>query len=204
MNDTLIVMSTLVVAIATVAYVIFTWQLLRESRSQRVSASRPRVAFFPRRAKDRMYWVVQNYGGSPACNIEILLDHQVLYGDFDVIQDIGFLKYPIHLLAPGKEIEAEFTLSDQRPNPSEGVMPWNVIQPPVVGGTIQYRGVDRSKRRLSEGEDEYQERFSFDVRNLEMLDLEVTKKQERVDIGELMAQGEWDKVREMGKGDNPV
>ncbi len=104
---------TMVVALATVAYVVLTWSLVSETKKLREVQTEPKISAIIQPREEWLNFIdliIQNIGLGPAYNIQFQVDP-----DFEEegrsfkLSDIGFIKNGLRYLAPNQKLQTYLT-----------------------------------------------------------------------------------------------
>lgn len=107
------VIFTVVVALATVAYVALTWSLVIETKKLREVQTEPKVSAIIQQDERYINWVnliIQNIGLGPAYNLrfKVVPDFEEKEREFKV-SEIGFIQNGLRYLAPNQKLQTFLT-----------------------------------------------------------------------------------------------
>jgi len=111
--------ATIVIAIATTIYVIFTWQLMNETRKMRKVQSEPIISIFYEQREGCGCWidlVIKNIGLGAAYNLKFNIIPDFLCGigpDTKNLSKLNIIEKGIPYLAPGQEYRFLLTILDK-------------------------------------------------------------------------------------------
>jgi hypothetical protein len=100
------------VAIATIAYAILTWFLVRESKRSREAQFNPLVVVSMHPRDNWINWIdmrIENLGGSPALNIRFDVKTDFEYAQGKKLSEMSLIKKGLPYLAPKQSLQFFFT-----------------------------------------------------------------------------------------------
>ncbi len=99
---------SLVLTLATVLYVLFTWKITSENKKMREAQTEPRISLSIQPREEYINFlnmIVENIGQGPAYEVRFELNHDFEFAKGHFLSELGFIKNGIAYFAPRQKIE---------------------------------------------------------------------------------------------------
>lgn len=111
-TETLMLWATVVMAVSTVVYVVFTGVLVYQARKQRIAQFRPNVVVFANPGREHINlaeMTIANVGGGPAYDLKLSLMGDMVVAGHEKLSDLGPFKNGFKYLAPSQRVQFMMT-----------------------------------------------------------------------------------------------